>query len=309
MQNKHIISRRSSSKLAPQVRQYLEASLSENTRRAYSNDLAHFLNWGGRIPTTPECVASYLAVHAEQLSFATLSRRAVAIGRAHTLKRLPSPVHSAVVKATLQGIRRTYGSAQRRVTPTLLHDVQAMVKGLHGMKGIRDQALLLVGFAGAFRRSELVSIQVKDIHFVEEGIVIRLRRGKTDQMGKGRDIAIPFVRGKYCPVKAIINWLSYSDIRNGALFRQVNRYGNVIGLELTPQSVSLIVKQRAEAIGLNKQNYAGHSLRAGLVTSAAKSGVSSWKICQQTGHKSEAVMQRYIRDSNLFIDNPLGKIW
>ena len=117
MQNKLIVSQRSSRKLAPQVRQYLEASLSENTRRAYRNDLAHFLRWGGRIPATPECVASYLAVHAEQLSFATLSRRTVAIGRAHTLKRLPSPAHSAVVKATLQGIRRTNGSAQRRVTP------------------------------------------------------------------------------------------------------------------------------------------------------------------------------------------------
>jgi integrase len=214
-----------------------------------------------------------------------------------------------LVKATLQGIRRTYGSAQRRVTPALLHDVQAMVKGLHGLKGMRDKALLLVGFAGAFRRSELVSIQVKDIHFVDEGIVIHLRRGKTDQMGKGRDIAIPFVRGKYCPVKATMNWLANSEIHNGALFRQVNRYGNVIGLGLTPQSVALIVKQRAEAIGLDKQHFSGHSLRAGLVTSAAKSGVSSWKICQRTGHQSEAVMQRYIRDSNLFIDNPLGKMW
>ena len=306
MQTK-LVSQRTSRKLAPQVHQYLQASLSDNTRRAYSSDLAHFLRWGGRIPATPECLASYLAVHAGKLSFATLARRVVAIGKAHTSKCLPSPAHAAVVVATLQGIRRIYGSAQRRVTPALLHDVRAMVKGLHGLKGLRDQALLLVGFAGAFRRSELVAIQVEDVQFVEEGMVIHLRRGKTDQMGKGRDIAIPYVRGKYCPVKATKNWLAQAAIHEGALFRQINRHGQV-GQGLTPQSVALIVKQRAAAIGLDRQLYSGHSLRAGLITSAAQSGVSSWKICQQTGHQSEAVMRRYIRDSHLFTDNPLGKM-
>jgi len=296
-------------KLSPQVEQYLLASLSENTRRAYKNDLAHFIRWGGRIPATPECVASYLAGHANKLSFATLSRRVVAIGRAHTIKHRPSPAHSELVKATLQGIRRTKGSAQRHVAPALLHDVQAMVRDLQGMKGVRDRALLLVGFAGAFRRSELVVIQVEDISFVDEGMVIHLRRGKTDQVGRGRDIAIPFVRGKCCPVKAIKDWLIRSGINSGKLFRRISRYGQVVGEGLSAQSVALIVKQRAKEIGLDAQQYSGHSLRAGLVTSAAKSGVSSWKICQQTGHRSEAVMQRYIRDSQLFANNPLGLIW
>lgn len=297
------------SKLAPQVSKYLQASLSDNTHRAYSNDLAHFLHWGGRIPATPESVASYLAMHAGQLSFATLSRRVVAIGRAHTIKHLPSPAHAEVVKSTLQGIRRIWGSAQRRVTPALLRDVQAMVKGLEGLKGLRDQALLLVGFAGAFRRSELVAIQVADVHFVEEGMVIRLRHGKTDQAGKGRDIAIPYVRGKYCPVKALMNWLENAGITSGAIFREVNRHGNVMGHGLSPQAVAMIVKQRAETIGLDARLYSGHSLRAGMITSAAQSGVSAWKICQQSGHQSATVMQRYIRQSNLFTDNPLGKMW
>lgn len=296
-------------KLSPQVEQYLLASLSESTRHAYKKDLVHFIRWGGRIPASPESVASYLAGHANQLSFATLSRRVVAIGRAHTIKHCPSPVHSELVKATLQGIRRTKGSAQRHVAPTLLNDIKAMVNGLHDMKGVRDKALLLIGFAGAFRRSELVSIKVEDISFVDEGIIIHLLRGKTDQVGRGRDIAIPFVRGKYCPVKAIKDWLKHSGINSGRLFRCVNRYGQVVGQGLSPQSVALIVKQRAKVIGLDAQQYSGHSLRAGLVTSAAKSGVSSWKICQQTGHRSEAVMQRYIRDSHLFTNNPLGLIW
>lgn len=296
-------------KLSPQVQQYLQASLSENTRRAYDKDLAHFIRWGGRIPATPERVASYLASHANQLAFSTLSRRVVAIGRAHAMKRLPSPAHSELVRATLHGIRRTNGSAQRHVAPVLLHEVQAMVANLHGMKGARDRALLLVGFAGAFRRSELVSIQVKDVCFVAEGMVIRLRRGKTDQMGRGRDVAIPSMRGKSCPVRAVREWLARSGIRDDWLFRRVSRHGQVMARGLSAQSVALIVKQHAQAIGLDAQLYSGHSLRAGLVTSAAKSGVSSWKICQQTGHRSEAVMQRYIRDSQLFANNPLGMIW
>jgi site-specific recombinase XerD len=308
MKNNLVDSRHSMRNVSPQVQQYLQAALSDNTRRAYSNDIAHFLKWGGRIPASSATVASYLAEHAKKLSFATLSHRVVAIGRAHTIKGIPSPTHSDMVKATLHGIRRIAGSAQRRVTPVLLRDVRAMVSSLKGMKGARDRALLLTGFAGAFRRSELVVICVEDVNFVEEGMVIRLRRGKTDQAGTGRDIAIPFMRGKYCPVKAVMAWLAQSELSSGALFRGVDRYGNVTEHGLSPQSVALIVKQRAVVVGLDASQFSGHSLRAGFVTSAAKAGSSSWKICQQTGHQSEAVMQRYIRDSHLFADNPLNKM-
>lgn len=295
--------------MSVQVGQYLQASLSDNTRRAYTHDLAHFKAWGGRIPASPETVATYLAEHAQQLSIATLRRRVVSIGRAHTLKRLSSPAHAALVRATLQGIRRTYGSAQRQVKPALLNDVKAMVSGLREMKGVRDRALLLVGFAGGFRRAELVSIRVKDVRFVEEGAVIHLRRGKTDQVGVGREIAIPFMGGKFCPVKAMREWLDCAQIDDGYLFRRVSRFGQVLEGGLSAQSVSLIVKQRAALVGLDAQQYSGHSLRSGLVTSAAKSGVSSWQICRQTGHQSETVMRRYIRDSDLFGGNALGQIW
>jgi site-specific recombinase XerD len=295
--------------ISPLVHQYLQASLSENTRRAYSNDLDHFLKWGGRIPASPECIASYLAEHAAQLSYATLSRRIVAIGRAHTVKKFQSPVSSEMVKATLHGIRRTTGHVKRKVSPALLPQVQAMVKKGRGLKGARDKALLLIGFAGAFRRSELVSIKVEDVQFVAEGVIIHLRRSKTDQVGKGRDIAIPYVRGTSCPVKALKVWLDQSGVTNGFLFRGVNRHGGVVEGGLTPQSVALILKERATAIGLDASTYSGHSLRAGLVTSAAKSGVSNWKICQQTGHRSEEVMQGYIRNAQLFSNNPLSAIW
>jgi len=309
MHHSHRQSRKTLSKPSQLVGQYLQASLSDNTRRAYCSDIKHFMEWGGCIPATPESVASYLAVHADKLSFATLSRRVVAIAKAHTINRLPSPVHSEMVKATLHGIRRTYGCAQRRVHPTLMRDVQKMVKGLQGMKGMRDKALLLIGFAGAFRRAELVSIQVEDILFVDEGMIIHMRRGKTDQVGKGRDIAIPFVRGKLSPAQAAMDWLAQSQIKSGCIFRRVDRYGKVTGQGLSPQSVALIVKEHANKAGLDERNYSGHSLRAGFVTSAVKSGVSSWKICQQTGHQSEAMMQRYIRDSRLFTDSALEMMW
>lgn len=296
------------SKLSPLVSQYLQASLSDNTRRAYGNDIKHYLKWGGRIPSSPERIASYLAEHATTLAYATLSRRVVAIGRAHTAKKLPSPTHSEMVKATLHGIRRTTGSKQHQVAPALYQQVKAMVKHTKGVRGARDKALLLTGFAGGFRRSELVSIRVEDIRYVEEGIVIQLRRCKTDQFGMGRDVAIPYMRGACCAVKAIKDWIAVADIESGSLFRSVDRYDNVNDNGLSPQSVALIIKQRADAIGLNATSYSGHSLRAGLVTSAAKGGASSWKICQQTGHQSEEVMRRYIRDSHLFTNHPLKGI-
>lgn len=296
-------------RVSAQVQQYLQASLSSSTRRAYATDIAQFLQWGGRIPTTSARLASYLAQNAEKLSYATLCRRVVAIGRAHKIKQLDSPADSDIVKATLQGIRRTNGVAQRRVAPVLLRDVRNMVRKLQGTRGARDKALLLMGFAGAFRRSELVAIRIEDIQLVAEGLVIRLRRGKTDQGGAGRDIAIPYMRGNCCPVKAVVAWLEQSGITSGTLFRRVDRYGHITGAGLTPQSVALIVKERAEAIGLDSQQLSGHSLRAGFVTSASKCGASSWKIRQQTGHQSDAGMQRYIRDSQLFTDNPLGNIW
>lgn len=299
----------SGSLLSLNVSEYLLAALSKNTKKAYQQDIKHFLQWGGKIPATPESVASYLARCAPHLAVATLSRRVVAIGRAHTALQLDSPTKSELVKATLQGIRRVNGSAQRHVLPALKTDIQLMVKGLRGIKGVRDKALLLTGFAGAFRRSELVSLQVEDLQFVSEGVIIRLRRGKTDQMGRGRDIAIPYVRGRTCPVKAIKEWLIQSGVKSGSLFRRVSRYGSVMNQGLSAQSVALIVKARALAAGLNSEQFSGHSLRAGLATSAATAGVSSWKIRQQTGHQSDAMLQRYIRDSQLFKDNPVGKIW
>lgn len=291
------------------VRKYLDAALSDNTLRAYRADLKHFLAWGGLIPANPEQVAMYVAHHATILSSSTLTRRLVAIARAHAAQGIDSPTNTELVKATLQGVRRSRGNAVRQVAPLQKSQVLQMVRGLYGLRGLRDTALLLIGFASALRRSELVSLNAEDIQFTGDGTIIRLRRSKTDQEGRGRDIAIPRVRGRHCPSKSLLAWIEVSGIVEGALFRRVNRYDQLLPPRLTAQSVALIIKQRAELAGFDPAHFSGHSLRAGFVTNAAKGGASSSSIRTQTGHKSDAMLQRYIRNSQLFRGNPNLKIW
>ena len=291
------------------VRKYLNAALAGNTLRAYRADLKHFMALGCVIPASPEQVATYVAHHATTLASASLTRRLVAIARAHAALGIESPTNTELVKATLQGVRRSRGSLVRQVAPLQKTQVLRMVHGLHGLRGLRDIALLLIGFASALRRSELVSLNVEDVQFTDEGTIIRLRRSKTDQEGRGRDIAIPRVRGRYCPSKNLQAWIKASGIVDGALFRQVNRYDQLLPKRLTAQSVALVIKQRAELAGFDPKLFSGHSLRAGFVTNAATSGASSSSIRVQTGHKSDAMLQRYIRNSQLFSNNPNLKIW
>lgn len=287
---------------------FIHAAVSNNTRTAYQADLKHFIDFGGTIPSTPEIISQYLAIHADTHSPATLARWLVSINKAHTSQNLPSPTNSDLVKATLRGIRRTVGTKQRQVAPVLKNQLCEMVAGLTGIKGTRDRALLLMGFAGALRRSELVGLTYADVEFVEQGLVIHLRRSKTDQLGEGRKIAIPFARGSVCPVLSLKQWLELSGITEGPLFRPITRHGRIENAVLSTQAVAVIVKQRATAVGLDASKFSGHSLRAGLVTSAAQAGVSAWKIKQQTGHKSDAMLNRYIRDANIFVDNAVGAV-
>jgi len=183
-----------------------------------------------------------------------------------------------------------------------------MLSHMTGTRGIRDRALILVGFAGAFRRSELVALDYDDVAFVKEGLTLMLRRSKTDQVGEGRKIAIPFARSHACPVKALTSWLDHAGINSGPLFRNVKKGGDIGLGALSPQSVAAIVKEYAAKAGLDADRYSGHSLRAGLITSAAKAGVSSWKIREQTGHKSDVMLQRYIRDAKIFEANAAGSV-
>ncbi len=291
-----------------QVIEYLKASLSKNSQRSYRADIEHFLSWGGNVPAAPETIARYLADHGGKLSNATLTRRMVSISKIHASQGYPSPTKSELVKATLKGIRRVHGIAQHQQSPILKADITAMVENLSGIIGARDRALLLVGFAGAFRRSELVALQFSDIEFVEQGMLAKIRHSKTDQEGRGRTVALPYARGKHCPVLSLKIWLEVAAITNGPIFRSVTKHGQISEAALSAEAVAVIVKKRAIAVGLDPANYSGHSLRAGLVTSAAQAGVSSWKIRAQTGHKSDAMLSRYIRDANIFVDNAAGAV-
>lgn len=291
------------------VRQYAEASLAVASKRAYANDLAHFLAWGDTIPTTPGLVARYLAEHGGHLSPFTLGRRLVAIGKAHTSQGFDNPCDTEPVRAVLRGIRRVHGTAQRRVDPLLREDLLAVVDSLPDTtKGKRDRALLLVGFGAALRRSELVALTVEDVRFVPEGVIVRLRRSKTDQEAAGRNVGIPNGRTRACPVKALRAWLDHAGITNGPIFRSVAKGGRIQSDAMTAQSVALIVKHHAAAVGLDPDRFSGHSLRAGLITSAAKLGVSAHKLRQQSGHRSETMLARYIRDGELFASNAAGAV-
>ncbi len=209
----------------------------------------------------------------------------------------------------MAGIRRANGIAPNSKTPTLTDDIRGMVNMLpSGLLGIRDRALLLVGFAGALRRSELVAIDRVDVEITRDGLIVTLRRSKTDQEGVGRKVAIPFGSNpETCPVGSLESWLELSASSEGAIFRHVDRHGRIQPGRLSGYAVALIVKRSAAAAGLDPAKYAGHSLRSGLATSAAIGGASERSIMAQTGHRSVTMVRRYIRDGNLFRENAAGK--
>jgi integrase len=295
--------------LPPAIAHYVRSNLAENTRRAYLGDLAQFEAWGGSIPASPEILGSYLAARADTMAVATLVRHLASISKAHEARGLPNPTRSELVRATMRGIKRTRGCAQRRAKPLLRDDLLLVLDATDdGLKDIRDRALLLIGFAGALRRSELVGLDVGDIEHVRQGLVLNLRRSKTDQDGQGRKIGIPFGRSRWCPVVALDAWLSASGIAEGAIFRPVDRHGRVHDFRLSGEAVSLVVRQRVAAAGIDQSRYSGHSLRIGLATSAAQAGVSAWRIKAQTRHASDAMLARYIREGELFTDNAAGAL-
>ncbi len=291
------------------VEGYIHDSIAEATRRAYLFDLAHFEQWGGRIPCEPNDLAAYLAESAATLAVATLVRRLAAIARAHQARGVPSPTRAEVVRATLRGIRRRRGTAQREARPLLRDELFRTLDAIgDSMKDARDRSLLLIGFATGLRRSELVGLDVPDIETVSQGLVIHLRRSKTDQDGAGRKIGVPFGRTRFCAVTALGLWRERSGIAEGPLFRPVDRNGRIATTRLSGEAISVIVKARVEAAGYDPARYSGHSLRAGLATSAAQAGVAPWRIRQTTGHASDAMLARYIRDGDMFVGNAAGAL-
>jgi len=231
----------------------------------------------------------------------------MAISFRHKEGGYESPTRSQQVKNVWGGIRRELGVAQVGKQPLRTEHLRKMIRiAPDNLLGIRDKALLLIGFAGAFRRSELIALQISDFVFSVEGIKITLKKSKTDQEGIGRLIGIPY--GSHietCPVRTLQAWIAQGQITSGYLFRGVNKSGKITDgtKPLNDKTVARIIKKYTEAIGLDATKYSGHSLRAGLATTAAEGGASERAIMQQTGHKSVTMVRRYIRDGNIFVEN------
>lgn len=289
--------------LSESIEGYLRLSVAENTSKAYKADLEHFHAYGGSIPATPETVAAYLAAYAGKLSIATLTRRLAAISKKHTVQGLPSPTSAELVKLTMRGIKRQHGKPQTQAAALCRDDLLLVLNAIpNDLRGCRDKAVLLIGFCAALRRSELCCIRYEDLQFTAEGLILTLQRSKTDQTGEGRKIGIPQGRGKICPIQMLKDWLTRSGIAEGFIFRTIDG-GKIIDGHISDRSICNIVKARVGSVGFSPELYSGHSLRSGLATSAAQHGYSSWEIRRQTGHKSDSMLARYIREGSLFRNN------
>lgn len=296
--------------LADDVRAFAAASKSENTRRAYAADFRAFDAFARSIgaaslPTSPATVAAFLTAKAKAGAKASsVARAAAAIATAHTTAGHTSPTTAPGVVAVLAGIRRTLGTAPTKKAPVMVEDLRSLA-GACGVDvaGLRDRAMLVVGFAGAFRRSEIVALDVADVAFDRDGVVVTLRKSKTDQEGAGRVVGLPYGSDpSTCPVRTLRAYLDAAGVVAGRVFRSVDRHGNV-GAALSDRAVADTVKAKAAAAGLDAARFGGHSLRAGFVTTAAKAGKPLDVIMAQTGHTSTATVLGYIRRASVFTNN------
>ena len=296
----------------------LRSSKSINTLRAYQSDFKDFSafcvkNGLNSMPTEPKILSLYLTHLSNTSKFSTLKRRIASISVIHKMKGHYLDTKHPIIMENLHGIRRLKGTIQKAKKPILINDLKKIVnvidqhinnyksKDIEKLKSIknkiRDKAMILIGFSGGFRRSELVSIDYEDIEFVAEGMKIFIKRSKTDQSGEGMIKAIPYFDNKiYCPVIAIKHWIELNKIKSGKIFA------------ISDKSVALIIKKYASISGLDSNKYGGHSLRSGFATSAAESGAEERNIMAMTGHKTTQMVRRYIQEANLFKNNALNKI-
>ncbi|MBD9358952.1 site-specific integrase [Methylomonas albis] len=296
--------------LAEAAQHYIDQSLSFATRKAYASDFKIFKTWcvanaQTALPAKPESVVLFLASQAQAgVAASTLNRRLAAIKCAHEAQGHATPTAHKGVTAALKGIRRAKGIAPIKKKAATADIVKEMVRHCPPtLTGKRDRALLLLGFAGAFRRAELVALTVADLAFVVDGLRVTIRQSKTDQEGAGQVIAIPHGSLLFCPVTALTNWLAVAGVREGAVFRAVGKGSRVGGAALSDKSVANVVKRYAGAVGLNAADFAAHSLRAGFVTSAAEAGASIFKLAEVSRHRSTDVLAGYVRSANLFKDH------
>jgi site-specific recombinase XerD len=281
----------------------LKNSKANNTLRAYQSDFRDFSafctkNGLPSMPSEPKIIALYITHLSKSSKFSTLKRRIASLSVLHKLKGHYLDTKHPIIMENLHGIKRTLGSRQKAKKPILINDLKLIIKVIDEEK-IRDKALILIGFSGGFRRSELVNIYYDDVEFVPEGVKILIKRSKTDQSGEGSIKAIPYFENQeFCPVVSLKKYINkkFYNTNEGKVF------------DISDKSVSLIIKRYAKKAGLDSTRYAGHSLRSGFATTAAEFGAEERNIMAMTGHKTTQMVRRYIQEANLFKNNALNKI-
>ena len=306
--------------LQDQTLNNLKSSRANNTIRAYRSDFKDFSFFCAKnslktFPTDSKIVALYLTyLSSKGAKISTLKRRLVSLGVIHKLKGHYLDTKHPIIIENLMGIKRKIGSFQQGKKPILINQLKSIINVIGNektkeIKKIRDKTLILIGFGGGFRRSELVSIDYNDIELVPEGVKIVIRRSKTDQFGEGMVKGLPYFSNQnYCPVLHLKKWLEISNIKSGPLFRRFSKSSKLSENRLTDQSVALLLKNYLDVAGIENKNYSGHSLRSGFATVSAESGADERSIMAMTGHKTTQMVRRYIKEANLFKNNALNKI-
>ena len=297
----------------------LKLSKANNTLRAYKSDFKDFGGFCAKhglnsLPTEPKILSLYLTHLSKSSKISTLRRRLVSIGMIHKLKGHYLDTKHPIIIENLMGIKRVKGTIQKGKKPLLINHLKSIINVINQqkideIKKIRDKTIILVGFGGGFRRTELISIDHEDLEFVQEGVKITIKRSKTDQFGEGMIKGLPyFLNEEYCPVYNLKKWLELSNIQSGPIFRRFAKGSVLTNSRLTDQSVVLIIKDYLNLAGIENKNYSGHSLRSGFATVAAESGADERSIMAMTGHKTTQMVRRYIKEANIFKNNALSKI-
>lgn len=310
-----------SNKLSFKSKQSIISSKADNTIDAYESDWNDFVDWcnynhESPFPATPETIVNYINDLADYAKANTISRRISAISENYNASGLHNnPCAVPIVKNALRGIRRAKGTFQQGKTPVLLEDLEDIFSMMQDLdlpeiQKLRDKAILLVGFMGAFRRSEISALTVENINFSPQGMEIFVASSKADQEGQGAVVAIPFIENReFCAVRAIKSWLRYTNIQNGPIFRGFTKKMEIRKTALSDKSIAEIVKKYISLIGLDPAMYGAHSLRHGFATTAAAYGVEERNIMRQTRHHSVNMVRRYINEANKFVDNPISTIF
>jgi len=297
----------------------LRSSKAKNTLRAYKSDFKDFGTFCAKhglnsLPSEPKIVSLYLTHLSKNSKISTLRRRLVSISMVHKLKGHYLDTKHPIIVENLMGIRRVKGSIQKGKKPILINHLKSIInvideQKIEDIKKFRDKSIILIGFGGGFRRTELISIDHEDLEFVPEGLKITIRKSKTDQFGEGMIKGLPyFTNETYCPIVNLKKWLEITKIKTGPIFRRFSKGLSLTDKRLTDQTVVLLMKEYLKLAGIENKNFAGHSLRSGFATVAADSGADERSIMAMTGHKSSQMVRRYIREANIFKNNALNKI-